>query len=152
MTFSLNIFGYPCDEEFIRKTLPVSTQRQLLEQFTLLSSARDFQIYGPINPEYKASILLQVSCQDMTLEGYLQKIGSLLAEGKQAFLDSRFSSAMDAYRSALKEMLFSENILKSNRIIHVGEFAGQTCATIQTYLLWKLCSNIAAAHLKLRQW
>lgn len=152
MTFNLNIFGYLRDEEFIRKTLPVSTQRQLLEPFTLLSSARNCQIHGPINSEYKASILLQVSRQDWTLEGVLQKIGSLIAEGKDAFLDSRFFSAIDIYGSALKEVAFRSCVLRSTRLVYEGEFAGQTCTTMTRYLIWKLCSNIAAAYLKLHQW
>ena len=152
MTFNLNIFGYSSDEESIRKTLPMSTQRQLLEPFTMLSSTRDCQIDGPIDSEYKASILLQVSRQDVTVVGYLQKIGSLMAEGKQAFLDSRFSSAINAYGSAFKEMLLRPHTLHLDEIIHEGEFAGQTSAMLQGYLHWKLCSNIAAAYLKLHQW
>lgn len=152
LSFNLNIYGYLRDEESIRKTLPVSTQRQLLEPFTLLQHARDCQIHGPIDSEYKASVLLQISHQRLTLEGFLQKISSLKAEGKHAFLNARFSSAINAYGSALKETLLRWCTLRPDSLIHEGEFAGQTWATLRKYLYWKLCSDIAAAYLKLHRW
>ena len=89
------------------------------------------------------------------MEYFLHKVISLTDEGKHAFVESRFASAIEKYRLALKELLLNLWNLDSDRRIPDGEFAGYSYTVVMhRYLSWQLPSNIVAAHLKLKlhQW
>lgn len=118
----------------------------------MLSHAVECNINGPVSPVYKASIVEKICLQNRPLESSVQKILSLTAEGKDAFLESRFASAISKQISALKEIVLTFGRLYSNKVIPSGDFAGKTYDEMQNHLLWKLLSNTVAAHLKLHQW
>ena len=120
----------------------------------MLSHAHECYIDGPVSPVYKSKIIGQVCRQDWNPKVCLQKSTSLIKEGKDAFLESRFACAVQNYVSALKVLLFNFGPLMSDStIIPDGELSGYTYNAITCeYIDWKLPSNIVAAYLKLHQW
>lgn len=116
----------------------------------MLSHVRECQIYGLVDSEYKVSILQQICRQDWSMDCFLHKVISLTDAGKHACVQSRFASAIEKYRLALKELLLNLWHLHSDRCIPDGEFAGHSYTVVMhRYLSWQLSSNIVAAHLKL---
>lgn len=152
MTFNISLLHHPQDRTLTSTPLPMSTQQLLLEPFKMLSYAVESQIDGPVSPDYKAIIVEKMCRQYRTLEDSIQKITSLTEEGKEAFLESRFASAISKQRSALKEIVLTFGRLASHEIVPSGDFAGQTYHEMQNHLLWKLRSDTVAAYLKLHQW
>ena len=117
------------------------------------SHAVECVINGPVSPEYKASIVKKMmGRQHRTMESSVQKITSLTAEGKDAFLESRFASAISKQTSALKHIRLSFGRLCTSRVVPSGDYAGHTYNEMQYHLIWKLLSNTVAAYLKLHQW
>ncbi len=154
MTFKIAVLGFPQDGKIASTTLPILTQQQLLEPFMMLSHAHECYIDGPVSPDYKTKVIQQVCRQDWSPKACLQKSISLIKEGEDAFLESRFACAVKKYVSALKVLLFIFCLLVWDEIIIPdGEFCGYTYTAITCrYVHWKLSSDIVAAYLKLHQW
>ncbi len=154
MTFKIAVLGFSQDRKIASTTLPILTQQQLLEPFMMLSHAHECYIDGPVSPDYKTKVIQQVCRQDWSPKACLQKVISLIKEGKDAFLESRYACAVQEYLSALKVLLFKIDLLIWDAtIIPDGELFGDTYTAITCrYVHWKLPFNIVAAYLKLHQW
>lgn len=94
-----------CDDMLSKTPAQTSSQRRLLEPFTVLHGVSHFAITGPANTEYCASIIEQVSRMAPAVEECFSSAIELRDKGHEYVLQNDLEGAVKVYELAFSQLI-----------------------------------------------
>ena len=132
------------DDMLTKNPASASPQRRLLEPFTDLHSVRHFEIAGPANTEYCASIAAQVSRVAPTEEECFNKVLELSDRGYEKSSRNDLEGAVKFYKMAFCHLMSTCLLARTLRTNPTEFFPGRQRSLWDTYQT--LQANLALVH------